>query len=200
MELCSASSTGGTGAFEADTRSYLLTIRLEVGLTDRNSRASMPTRSEAGRRSTPSFAFQLAAPADAHTIAALCRSVRLALEETDDVVLVCDLRMATTPDVTLLDALARMQLTARRVGGSIQLRHACPQLQELLRLTGLTEVFPLVSELPLEAQGQVEQGEQLGGDEGVDRADALSCDCQHLDREGFQAAGRRVGLVLGEGR
>jgi ABC-type transporter Mla MlaB component len=107
-----------------------------------------PTRSESGM-GTPSFEFQLETPASADAIDALCRRVELALRATDDVV-ICDLRRATEPDVTVIDALARMQLTARRLGRSIHLRHACPQVQELLRLAGLAEVLPVTVELPVD--------------------------------------------------
>jgi hypothetical protein len=44
------------------------------------------------------------------------------------------------PDLGVVDELARLQLAARRVGYSIRLRHACPELAELLVLTGLAEV------------------------------------------------------------
>jgi hypothetical protein len=41
-----------------------------------------------------------------------------------------------------------MQLTARRLGRSIRLRHACREVQELLRLAGLADVMPVISDLP----------------------------------------------------
>jgi hypothetical protein len=45
------------------------------------------------------------------------------------------------PDLELVDELARLQLAARRVGYSIQLRNVCPELAALLDLVGLGEVI-----------------------------------------------------------
>ena len=44
------------------------------------------------------------------------------------------------PDLALADNLARLQLEARRVGCSIQLRHPGPDVVELLDLVGLRDV------------------------------------------------------------
>ena len=41
----------------------------------------------------------------------------------------------------MVDELARLQLAARRVGCSIAVHHACPELAGLLDLVGLTEVL-----------------------------------------------------------
>ena len=46
------------------------------------------------------------------------------------------------PDLRVVDALARLQLAARRVGGSIRLRNPCERLRDLLDLVGLSDVFP----------------------------------------------------------
>ena len=45
------------------------------------------------------------------------------------------------PDLRVVDALARLQLAARRVGGSIRLRNPCERLRALLEFAGLTDVF-----------------------------------------------------------
>src|SRR6478735_7644014 len=57
---------------------------------------------------------------------------------------VCNVAPLTRPDLATLDALARMQLTARRCGAQMQLRGASPALVGLLALTGLGEVLPLL--------------------------------------------------------
>ena len=64
---------------------------------------------------------------------------------------------ALDPDALTIDALARLQLSSRRVGLEIRLRHASNELQELLAFVGLDEV------LRLEAGGQAEQREQRVG-------------------------------------
>jgi hypothetical protein len=46
------------------------------------------------------------------------------------------------PDLRVVDALARLQLAARQVGGAIRLRNPCERLRALLDLVGLTSVFP----------------------------------------------------------
>ncbi|MGH8993205.1 MAG: hypothetical protein ACRDZ7_16985 [Acidimicrobiia bacterium] len=45
------------------------------------------------------------------------------------------------PDLAVVDHLARLQLQARHLGCSIQLRDVCPRLTALLHLVGLTEVL-----------------------------------------------------------
>ncbi len=90
-----------------------------------------------------------------------------------------------SPDVSVVDALARMQLAARRAGCAIRLRDACPELTELLDLCGLTcgrgglcvELGGLAvaagglavqaGGLAVEVGRQAENGEQVGVEEVV---------------------------------
>jgi hypothetical protein len=57
-----------------------------------------------------------------------------------------DAELASWPladcDLAMVDALARLQLEARRAGCSIQLRDASGELTELLDLAGLGDVVP----------------------------------------------------------
>ncbi len=46
------------------------------------------------------------------------------------------------PDAVTVDALARLQLAARRCGRRVLLRNASPDLLELVRFMGLTDVLP----------------------------------------------------------
>ena len=73
---------------------------------------------------------------------ALCERVRRLLEGDDVDQIVCDVGALDRPDAVAVDALARLQLTARRCGGQIRLRHPCGELQELLTLMGLDAVVP----------------------------------------------------------
>src|SRR5215207_8021942 len=57
--------------------------------------------------------------------------------------LVCDVDHSA-PDIATIAVLARLQLTARRRGRHVELRHASPELQDLLTWTGLADVLPLV--------------------------------------------------------
>ena len=54
--------------------------------------------------------------------------------------IVCDVR-ALAPDAVAVDALARLQLAARRLGLELRLRHASSELQELLAFVGLRDVL-----------------------------------------------------------
>jgi ABC-type transporter Mla MlaB component len=105
-------------------------------------------------------------------IPGLCERVRVLLEGSDALAVVCDVGALTDLDAVAVDALARLQLTARRLRRSIRLRHACAELRELLALMGLGDAVPLCAGLPFEPGGQAEQREQAGGvEEETDPAD-----------------------------
>jgi ABC-type transporter Mla MlaB component len=95
-------------------------------------------------------------------IAALCRRVSSALERDRADVVLCDVGALERPDLTAVDALARLQLTARRAGGHIRLLHAGDRLRELLDLVGLDGAVPLERDLALEARGKTEEREEVG--------------------------------------
>jgi hypothetical protein len=69
---------------------------------------------------------------------------------------VCDVR-TVIPEVAAVDALARLQLNAQRLGLELRLRHASAALRELIAFAGLDEV------LRVEAQGQAEEREERLG-------------------------------------
>ena len=70
--------------------------------------------------------------------------------------IVCDLR-SVIPNAGSLDALARLQLNARRLGLELLLRNASSELQELIAFAGLDEV------LRVELEGQTEEREERSG-------------------------------------
>jgi hypothetical protein len=70
----------------------------------------------------------------------LCERLRAVLESSDRAVLVCDVR-GLQADVVTVDALARLQLTARRLGCRIELRSGTPELGRLLAFVGLADVL-----------------------------------------------------------
>jgi ABC-type transporter Mla MlaB component len=105
-------------------------------------------------------------------IAGLCERVRVLLEGCEADRVVCDVSALVDPDAVTIDALARLQLTARRLGRLVRLRNACGELEDLLALVGLGDVVPLAGALPVEARGQTEQREQgRGVEEEGDPAD-----------------------------
>jgi ABC-type transporter Mla MlaB component len=95
------------------------------------------------------------APLERDDLAALCDRVRALLEEADPGPVTCDVGRLGSPDAVTLEALARIQLAARRLGHALELRHACGELLGLLALTGLGDA------LGLEVVGEPEQREQV---------------------------------------
>ena len=81
-------------------------------------------------------------PLTPSSILGLCTSLHL-LEGCPGDPVVCDLGMLDRTDAGTVDALARLQLTARRLDRQIRLRHAPRELQELLAVMGLRDVLPL---------------------------------------------------------
>lgn len=77
------------------------------------------------------------------------------------------------PDLSVVDALARLQLAAGRAGFSVSLDEATPELLALLELVGLADVVP-AAVAGSEGRRQPEVGEELGVDEAVDGGDAVA--------------------------
>ena len=75
-------------------------------------------------------------------------------------------------DLGAVEELARLQLGARRLGLSVELRDVCPRLRELLELVGLAGAGAGAGGgLPLQPGGEAEGGEQLGVQEAVEPGD-----------------------------
>ncbi len=75
------------------------------------------------------------------------------------------------PDLGVVDEVARLQLAARRLGCSIRLRRASPELARLVELVGLADVLTTgigtETGRGLEVGGKPEGGEQRGVEEVV---------------------------------
>jgi ABC-type transporter Mla MlaB component len=95
-------------------------------------------------------------------LAGLCERVQTLLESSNADLAVCDVEGVADPDVVTVDALARVQLIARRLGCEIRVLHPHGMLQDLLTLTGLCEVLPSCAELPVEPRRQIEEREECG--------------------------------------
>lgn len=88
---------------------------------------------------------------------------------------VVDVATVRAPDLAVLEALTRLQLTARRLGSGIRLRGASGELRAALARSGLDSVVP-AADLPggdgVEAGGQAEERKEVGGvQEGVEHGD-----------------------------
>jgi len=116
------------------------------------------------------------------------------------------LARAGRPDVSVVDHLARLQLTARRLGCSILLRDPCAELCELLELVGLSDVLTRVRKLGIETGRESEDGEQLGVEEVVEPGDPTACGLDDLERPrqvttlGIAAVLTEGGATVGGGR
>jgi ABC-type transporter Mla MlaB component len=129
----------------------------------------MPTQQE------PSTSvLVIAGPIGAGDMPMLCERLRMLLVSSDAEVIVCDVR-ALEADAVTVDALARLQLTARRFGRRIRLHRTSRELDQLLSFVGLAEVLATGTGSGLGLERQSEEREQSRGvEERVDREDAVS--------------------------
>ena len=116
-------------------------------------------------------------------IPAMCERARRLLEGCEAGPVACDVGGLAEPDAITIDALARLQLTAGRIGCRVELRGACWELEDLLTLTGLLEVLTggaLVSSA-VEAWREPELREQaLRVEEEADPGDPTVGDLEDL--------------------
>jgi hypothetical protein len=86
-------------------------------------------------------AFAVRGPIVPADLPGLCARVCALLGQSGAVLALCDVR-GVEPDVVTADALARLQLGARRLGCRVRLRNASDELLELLAFMGLSDVLP----------------------------------------------------------
>lgn len=89
-----------------------------------------------------SVVLPLVGVVDDELTAAMCHVLRAVFEADGIDVVTCDARRAAG-GVALVGALARLQLTARRLGYAIRIRGANDELCLLVDLTGLADVLPI---------------------------------------------------------
>jgi anti-anti-sigma regulatory factor len=78
-------------------------------------------------------------------------------------------------DCGTVDALARLQLAARRLGWRIVLYGPSLQLRELIALAGLSDVLPAASGLSVKSKGEAEEREEVRCvEEETDPGDAIT--------------------------
>ena len=87
------------------------------------------------------IAFAVTGPILRADLPGLCGRICALLERSDAQIAFCDVR-GVDPDAVTVDALARLQLAARRHGCQVRLRHASTELLELLTFMGLSDVLP----------------------------------------------------------
>lgn len=95
-----------------------------------------------GQPGKPALVLVIDESVEAVDVPTLCAFLHRRLLETDADQVICDVRELTRPNTTTLDVLARLQLTARRLGRQLWLRHPDPRLRALLTVVGLSDVIP----------------------------------------------------------
>ena len=85
--------------------------------------------------------FAICGPITHADLPGLCERVCALLSQSGAQVVLCDVT-GVDPDAVTVDALARLQLAARRHGCQVRLRHASDELLELVDFMGLTDVLP----------------------------------------------------------
>ena len=125
-------------------------------------------------------------PVTRDAIPALCERARRLLAGCDAGPVSCDVDALAEPDAVTIDALARLQLTALRLGHRVELQRARGPLVELLVLSGLSGVLRCGGSGPgasgVEAWGEPEHREQaLGVQEEADPDDLPVGDLQDLE-------------------
>jgi ABC-type transporter Mla MlaB component len=93
------------------------------------------------------------APAD---IPRICAAAHRLMAATEDGTVVCDVEALVSPDAAAVDALARLQLAARRLHREIRLERASEELAALIELSGLSDVIPNGAGSGLEPRSQAE--------------------------------------------
>ncbi len=85
--------------------------------------------------------FAIEGPITRADLPGLCNRVCALLEESGAELAFCDVS-GIDPDAVTVDALARLQLGARRHGCLVRLRNASEELRELVAFMGLRDVLP----------------------------------------------------------
>lgn len=93
-----------------------------------------------GAPAARTLAFRIRGPIDRDDLSGLCARVCALLAEHEPAAAVCDV-CGVEPDAVTVDALARLQLAARRHGCVVVLANVSPALAALVELMGLRDVL-----------------------------------------------------------
>ena len=104
----------------------------------------------------------------------LCDRIQAVLRRGGADIVVCDISAVVDPDLETIEVLARLQLTARRLGRELRLRAVPCGFADLLQYLAFTDVMPCEG-LLVEPVREAEQREEpLGIEEGMHRDDLSS--------------------------
>ncbi len=120
-----------------------------------------PPFDQAQRPMEPSiFALAIDGPIDRADIPDMCDRFRQMVELACPERIVCNVAALRAPDAAVVDALARLQLTARRLGLQMLLIETPSELEALLSLMGLRAVLPLSRPSGVEPRREPEHREE----------------------------------------
>lgn len=117
------------------------TVKGDPRLAPEESRATSAPATRPPDGTNP-IVLVISGPVARADVRRLCERIRVLLERSGGDLVICDSDALDDPDAVTVDFLARLQLTARRLGRQVRLLDACGELQDLLELTGLSEVVP----------------------------------------------------------
>jgi hypothetical protein len=147
---------------------------LAIGPYDQTPSAGAGSpRTRGGPTTAGSTIAQPVAPAG---VPLLCEVVGALMETRGADVYECHLDALgdAETDAGTLETVARVALSARRLGRQVRLVDAPPMLRDLIELAGLAEVLPCECRSGVEARRQPEQREEAGSvEEEGDAADAV---------------------------
>ena len=112
-----------------------MTIDGPHGARRRGPNAARPTPA-------PDATLALVGQIERADIPAFCERARGLIERSDEDPVVCDLGRVARPDAVTVEALARLQLEARRLGRRLVFRDVCGELRDLVAFVGLERTLP----------------------------------------------------------
>jgi ABC-type transporter Mla MlaB component len=95
-----------------------------------------------GPQERPPPVFAIGPVVERADIPGLCAALATLVRDTSAAAVHCDVGAVVAPDAVTIEALARLRLTARRLGCDLRVLRAPRGLTNLVALTGLTDVLP----------------------------------------------------------
>jgi ABC-type transporter Mla MlaB component len=91
-------------------------------------------------RKSRTLVFVVRGPITRADLPGLAERFQRALSASETNAVICDVGRLIHLESETVDALCRLQLIARRTGARVAVRHASPELRELLQFVGLDDV------------------------------------------------------------
>lgn len=103
----------------------------------------MAPRDDPRRSTHDATPFRIVGRIDCSKVSGVCDRLRSLIAQSDVDRVVCDVAALSDCDLVAIDMLARLGLTARRLGCTLELCGASDTLAGLIALVGLEEILPL---------------------------------------------------------